>query len=140
MPQGPNYHRTPQREAILNHVVSRRSHLSAEEIYAALRRRHPRLSMGTVYRNLHILVAQGKLRVLRFGSGQDLYDARMEPHYHLLCRSCGDLRDLTLAPLTELDSLARDQATDFSVEGHMLAFHGLCRNCSTQADSRESRR
>jgi len=96
--------------------------------------------MGTVYRNLHILVAQGKLRVLRFGSGQDLYDARLEPHYHLVCRSCGDLRDSTLPPVTELDKLAGNQATDFSVEGHMLAFHGVCRNCSAQADGREARR
>lgn len=130
------YHRTPQREAILDHVTSRCGHLSAEEIHAALRRRHPRLSTSSVYRNLHVLVAQGKLRVLRFGSGQDLYDARTEPHYHLLCRSCGELRDLELPDVSKAVSNAEERVEDFLVEGHTLVFHGLCNACRKSASPR----
>ncbi len=130
------YHRTPQREAILDHVTSRCQHLSAEEIHAALRRRHPRLSTSSVYRNLHVLVAQGKLSVLRFGSGQDLYDARTEPHYHVLCRSCGELRDLVLPDVSGVLSRAEQQVSDFQVEGHALVFHGLCTACKECASTR----
>lgn len=129
MPQSLRYHRSPQREAILEHVVARKSHLSAEEIYAALRPRHPRLSMGTVYRNLHILVTQGRLRALHFGSGQDLYDGRLDPHYHVLCRGCGELYDLDMPAVQGIDECARAFANDFSVESHTLVFHGLCRTC-----------
>jgi Fe2+ or Zn2+ uptake regulation protein len=135
MLESPRYHRTPQREAILGHVSHRRAHLSAEEIHAALRRRHPRLSMSSVYRNLHILVAQGKLQVLRFGSGQDLYDARTDVHYHLLCRSCGELRDLEVPALAGVDAEIQSQVSDFQVEGHTLVFHGLCQTCQTRARS-----
>jgi Fe2+ or Zn2+ uptake regulation protein len=112
------------------YLASRQSHQSAEEIFAALRPRHPRLSVGTVYRNLHILVAQGKLRALRFGSGQDLYDARLDPHYHLLCDDCGDLRDFEMPILPGLEEGARHLAGDFQLLGHTLVFHGLCRTCS----------
>ena len=129
MPKVIRYHRSPQREAILELVISRRSHHSAEEIYAALRPRHPRLSMGTVYRNLHILVAQGRLQVLHFGSGQDLYDARLDVHGHLLCRGCGGLWDLELPALEEIHKLGREQARGFTVECCALVFRGFCDNC-----------
>ena len=130
------YHRTPQREAILDYVTKSCEHLSAEEIHAALRRRHPRLSTSSVYRNLHVLVAQGKLRVLRFGSGQDLYDARTDPHYHLLCRACGELRDLVLPEVSSVVSKAEEKVNDFVVEGHTLVFHGLCKACKAGASAR----
>lgn len=130
------YHRTPQREAILEYVTKSCEHLSAEEIHAALRRQHPRLSMSSVYRNLHVLVALGKLRVLRFGSGQDLYDARTDPHYHLLCRACGELRDLVLTEVSTVVSRAEERVKGFLVEGHTLVFHGLCRACGEGASAR----
>jgi Fur family transcriptional regulator, peroxide stress response regulator len=123
------FHRSPQREAIYDYVAARKSHLSAEEIYAALRLRHPRLSMGTVYRNLHILVAQGRLVALRFGSGQDLYDARLDLHAHLLCRGCGDLLDADIPAMPDLDQWAGKRILDFQVDGYSLVFSGLCKSC-----------
>ena len=130
MPTGQSYHRSPQREAIYEYVVSRKSHLSAEEIHAALRPRHPKLSMGTVYRNLHILVAQGRLVALHFGSGQDLYDARLGLHSHVLCRGCGDLMDVEIpTELPDLERFFRDRIADFTVEGYSLVFSGLCKHC-----------
>lgn len=129
MAKSQRYHRTPQREAILDHIMKRGEHLSAEEIHTALRRTHPRLSTSSVYRNLHVLVAQGKLRVLRFGSGQDLYDARTDPHYHLSCRSCGALGDVELPELSEAVSRAGEKLQGFRMEGHTLIFIGLCPSC-----------
>ena len=44
--------------AILELVRRLKTHPTAEEIYAQLRPTNPRLSLGTVYRNLHILAQQ----------------------------------------------------------------------------------
>lgn len=129
MAKSPRYHRTAQRAAILDHITARREHLSAEEIHSALRRRHPRLSVSSVYRNLKVLVEQGNLRVLRFGSGQDLYDARTDPHYHVLCHSCSSLHDVELPALAETVVRAGAQLPDFRMDGHTLIFVGVCRTC-----------
>jgi len=126
----PRYHRSTHREAILDFVRDRRAHLSAEEIYAGLRPNHPRLSMGTVYRNLHILVEQQRLHALHFSNGGDRYDARLEPHYHLACRRCGDVVDVDMPVLDQLDTFVRDHRGSFRIESHTVLFHGLCLACT----------
>lgn len=127
------YHRSSQREAILGLVRQAKSHPTAEAIYARLKHRYPRLSLGTVYRNLHILVQQGKIREIRFGSGRDRYDGHLEPHYHFICRRCEDLIDLDMPMRPELEQEASGLGR-FSVEGHSVVFQGLCASCR-QRDS-----
>ena len=124
------YHHSSHRMAILAFIRDRRAHLSAEEIYAGMRPLQPRLSMGTVYRNLHILVNQSQLRVLHFGSGGDRYDARLEPHYHLVCRRCGDIFDVDLPILPKLATYVADRTDGFVIESHSVEYHGLCRACA----------
>jgi Fur family peroxide stress response transcriptional regulator len=131
----PRYHRSPQREAILDHIRTRQDHLSAEEVYAGLRPCFPRLSMGTVYRNLHILVEQDRLRVIHFGSGQDRYDARLDLHYHLVCRRCGDITDLEMPAAPGLDVQVRSHSNGFKVEHHAVSFYGLCKTCQQAGDA-----
>ena len=126
---GRRYHRSEQREAIHELVRESRSHPTAEEIFARLKHQYPRLSIGTVYRNLHILAAQGELLELQFGTGSDRFDGRLEPHYHLVCRRCGDIVDVEMDVHPELVAEARASARDFQVESHTVAFYGLCRNC-----------
>jgi len=130
----PRYHRSPQREAILDFIRTRKDHLSAEEVYAGLRPCFPRLSMGTVYRNLHILVDQDRLRVIHFGSGQDRYDARLDLHYHLVCRRCGEIRDARIPAASGLDVQVRSNSDGFEVEHHAISFYGLCRTCQQAKD------
>jgi len=61
-----NLRNTKQRQAILDAIETHGGHLTAEEVYKIVKRRHPRLSLGTVYRNLRILVGQGVVRELDF--------------------------------------------------------------------------
>lgn len=122
------YHRSSQREAILGLVRQADSHLTAEAIYARLKHRYPKLSLGTVYRNLHILVLQGKIREVRFGSGRDRYDGHVEPHYHFICRRCEELIDLDMSIRPELEREAAVLGR-FQIEGHSVVFQGLCAAC-----------
>ena len=128
------YHRSAQREAILQLVKASESHLTAEEVFARLKQGNPRLSVGTVYRNLHVLAAQGAIRELHFGRGSDVYDGRIDPHYHLVCRGCGDISDLNGVKVTELETEARKHSGVFKVESHSVEFHGLCGWCARAKD------
>lgn len=129
------YHRSAQREAILELIqADRKSHLTAEEVFARLKINHPRLSVGTVYRNLHVLAAQGAIRALHMGTGSDIYDGRTDPHYHLVCKRCGDISDIDGMVMADLETEAAKRSGSFQVENHSVEFYGLCGWC-TRANS-----
>src|SRR6476660_6016183 len=94
------HRRSKQRKAILEVIEERGGHLTADQVYALVRHRQPKLSLGTVYRNLRILVAQGLVRTLDSGGQFSLFEAAKAPHYHLICRVCGAVTDVE-APVDE---------------------------------------
>ena len=94
-----------------------------------LKPKNPRLSLGTVYRNLHVLAEMGELAEIHFGSGRDRFDARPGRHYHFICRRCGEILDIEMSVHPELEKEAQE-AAGFQIESHSVEFHGLCRGCS----------
>ena len=58
-----------QREAIRMYLLSTKSHPTAEAVYNNIKNEHPRISLGTVYRNLNLLVEQGEALRLDCGDG-----------------------------------------------------------------------
>jgi Fur family peroxide stress response transcriptional regulator len=126
------YRRSRQRERILELLQSTSSHPTANWLYAKLRKDFPHLSMGTVYRNIGILIEQGRLSRIAFGSTFDRLDANMEPHYHFLCEECDSILDLDLPVDPGIDGwLARERG--YVVRRHELEFHGLCPKCAAKA-------
>ncbi|MGD8366366.1 MAG: transcriptional repressor [Desulfobacterales bacterium] len=122
---------TPQRQIILEELQAVRTHPSADEIYAMVRKRLPRISLGTVYRNLEILSALGKIQRLEAGGALRRFDGNPEAHYHIRCTCCGKMVD---APCEILDNLEEklNGADGFAVFGHSLEFLGLCPQCREQ--------
>jgi Fur family peroxide stress response transcriptional regulator len=76
-----------QREKILELLRSTDRHPTAEQIYSMLKPEMKSLSLGTVYRNLNVLVGQGLAKKLEFGSSFDRYDAVVSNHYHLYAKN-----------------------------------------------------
>ena len=74
---------TRQRRVILEELKKANSHLTADGVYDVVRQQLPRISLGTVYRNLEILSESGVIKKLEFGSSQKLFDGRPENHYHV---------------------------------------------------------
>jgi len=74
---------TPQRKVILEEVCKEGEHLTADEIYDRVRKRLPRISMGTVYRNLDLMASQGLIRKLQPDYPQMRFDGNTRDHYHL---------------------------------------------------------
>ena len=87
----------------------------------------PRLSLGTVYRNLQQMAREGRLAELDGPAAR--YDAVTRPHTHFRCRACGALMDLETVPYDEtLDRSAAAQG--YAVAGHSLVFTGCCPRCA----------
>ena len=130
------HRKSTQREAILEAVRTRGGHSTADQIYEAVRLKHPRISLGTVYRNLRMLCDQGELREVNTDHGYGRFEIAGHPHYHLVCRRCGEIEDCPLPVDKSLEH--RMQAlTMFRVEQHRLDFIGLCCKCQSLAQTWE---
>jgi Fur family transcriptional regulator, peroxide stress response regulator len=131
-----NLRNTKQRQAIFDAIENHGGHLTADEIYRLVKRRFPRLSLGTVYRNLRVLVAQSGLRELDFGMAVTYFETAKDSHYHLICRVCGSIADADITVERRLQSVA-GQASNlggFRIEGHRLDFIGVCVACQSKPD------
>jgi Fe2+ or Zn2+ uptake regulation protein len=120
---------TRQRRDILEEMRVPNRHLTADEIYARVRRRKPNISLGTVYRNLELLVQSGKIKKLSIGSGPKQYDGGMHRHYHIRCIECGRVNDVSADAFGDLDAAATAGASGFDIINHELEFTGLCSEC-----------
>ena len=117
-----------QRESIINCLKGRKDHPTADMIYASVREEYPKISLGTVYRNLSLLVDQGEILRFSCGEGQDHYDADTSQHYHFVCKKCRAVSDLHMSPLEHIDVLAKD-GFDGEIDGHFVLFYGTCGKC-----------
>ena len=93
----------------------------------------PNLSLGTVYRNLNILLDQGLIRRIDFGSTYDRFDANVSQHYHFICDRCGSIIDLEL-PIDRALEERVAQATPFRVRRHRIEFFGVCDRCQGEGE------
>jgi Fe2+ or Zn2+ uptake regulation protein len=118
---------TRQRRLVLEAVRETGTHPTAEWVYETVRRTLPRVSLGTVYRNLQVLVAEGRLKSWTRG-GRTRYDADLEAHDHFSCDRCGLLLDIPRVSQPH-PAERRLRARGHLVTGQVLEFHGLCRNC-----------
>ncbi|MDA3948815.1 MAG: transcriptional repressor [Spirochaeta sp.] len=127
---GVKIRKSKQRNRILEVLQSSRNHVTANWIYDELRPEFPSVSLGNVYRNLNILVDQGLVNRLGFGSNVDLYEAVREPHYHFVCDRCGAVEDVRVPE----DLQHRVESRISRDYGHVVTsksveFHGICRAC-----------
>ena len=127
-----NIRMTRQRKVILEELRKLKHHPSADEIYETVRKRIPRISLGTVYRNLEILSQWGLAQRLDLAGNRRRFDGSTEEHYHVRCIRCGEVEDVPVEPLKTLEESARAN-TDFEIIGHRLNFLGVCPGCRDEA-------
>jgi len=127
---------TPQRRVILEEIEKAKSHPAADEVYELVRRRMPKISLGTVYRNLEILTECGLVRKVDLGDGHWRFDGNVENHYHVRCTCCGRITDLYADPVCDLEDWIGKQ-TGYEILGHRLDFFGLCPVCRRVRETEE---
>ena len=62
--------RSKQRDAIINFLMTRKDHPTADTIYVNIKEEFPNISLGTVYRNLALLSSRGDILKLSYDGGQ----------------------------------------------------------------------
>ena len=112
---------------ILQIIQASRSHLTAEQIFEALKQTYPSVVRATVYNNLHKLWQAGAIRKVVLEGQPDRYD-RIERHDHLVCKECGKLSDVTLSDLTE----HLETQLGMSILSYDLKMTYLCQACKSK--------
>lgn len=125
----PGMRLTTQRQIILEELAKVKTHPTANEVYDMVRKRLPRIGLGTVYRNLELMAESGVILKLEVGGTQKRFDATTELHYHIRCLDCGKVDDIELPVQSNINDIAA-QASDYSILGHHIEFSGKCSECS----------
>jgi Fur family peroxide stress response transcriptional regulator len=120
---------TEQRAAVYRYLSNTDVHPTADEVYSAVRKGLPGISLGTVYKSLETLVGCGLAIKLTFPDESARYDGCTDPHHHARCVVCGRVRDIQgeLTP-REIDAI-RKRADGFTVTDYRLQLSGYCSTC-----------
>lgn len=120
---------TPQRMVILEYLDGNKDHPSAEDIYRAVSRRFPTMSIATVYNTLERLRRKGGVLELTIDPDKKRFDPNTEPHHHLICVKCKKIVDVHV----DYDLVVPDhQKDDFEITGNHVEFYGMCSACRTK--------
>lgn len=117
-----------QRESIRNYLANTKDHPTADVIYQHLRELYPNISLGTVYRNLNLLIEEGEIMKVPCGDGIDHFDWNTSAHYHFSCRKCGCVLDLEMESINHINTIAK-ASFEGEIEGNVTYFYGICSRC-----------
>ena len=118
---------TLQRITILENLLSRRDHPSAESIYQSLKDKHPTLSLNTIYMNLMSFAEKGIILKINALHNSARFDGDMSPHHHFVCIRCKKVIDMHNVGIPKIEPPKElGVATIFS---QYLRLNGLCENC-----------
>ena len=120
---------THQRRIILDELQKSRKHLTADELYLKVREIMPRISLGTVYRNLEVLSDMGSVLKLDFLGSQRRFDGKSDTHHHIVCSECGRIDDV------ELHEIIPPVIPEAGIHGFTditctLFYTGICPDCA----------
>lgn len=119
---------TVQKELVLEIVRDMRSHVTADDVYARIHSVHPNISKGTVYRNLSLLADEGEIRRVEIPDGPDRFDFTLENHYHVRCVKCGNVLDVDMDVISDINSRIKDNHGVRFLDYDIL-FKGICPAC-----------
>lgn len=124
---------THQREVILDELNRSKTHPTADELYDRIKKKLPRVSLATVYRNLEILSEAGLIKKLEISGRQKRFDWDPGDHDHVFCTKC--LRvDNIITPSSPAPYVEPVQGKGYQITGCRVEFFGLCPNCVKQHD------
>ena len=117
---------TPQRLAIVEELNGH-VHMSIEELYKAIKKKFPSISLATVYKNINAMMDQGFIQEVKVPGQKSKYELTKAPHSHIVCENCGKVEDIAL----DLEKVTRNAAniTRYEIRDKALILSGLCPAC-----------
>ena len=122
-----------QRERIFRAVAESCEHPTANMVYEELKSDMPRLSLGTVYRNLNQLADAGRLKKIPLADGSCRFDKTTEAHSHIVCQICGCVADVHLPSFQALEQTIASE-TDFELCSYDVVLRGVCKRCQNAGE------
>ena len=119
---------TPQRQLIFRLLDGNESHPSAESLFARASEQMPGISLRTVYQTLNDLAEMGEIQLLDLGTGAARFDPNVDDHHHLVCSSCGAVRDVQAHGSSHLAPVGDTQG--FVLDAAHVIFRGRCAECA----------
>lgn len=119
---------TIQKELVLDAVLCMHHHVTADEVYEFIRKDHPTIGKGTVYRNLAVLTEEGKIQKVEIPDGPDRFDYITDKHFHVRCVKCGRVFDVEMEKIPELWELVKD-SNGVTILDYDILFKGICEEC-----------
>lgn len=123
-----------KREAILEVICSTKSHPSAEWVYNSLKDEYPKLSLGTVYRNMGMFKDMGLIQSVGNVNGQERFDGNVKPHPHFICNTCGAVIDVDDIDYNEHADALIEKTHGHDVLHHKIYFYGKCYACKVKKE------
>ncbi|HCE44102.1 MAG TPA: transcriptional repressor [Lentisphaeria bacterium] len=121
---------TTQRRMMVDELKKLKCHPTAEEFYEIIRRKTPKVSLASVYRNLEVLSKSGLIRKVEVGGTQMRFDGDTSQHSHLKCSSCGRVIDFIPKGAESLDKYLREtKRLNRNVMDMNIVFMGKCGKC-----------
>lgn len=121
-----------RRDLILETLVARGGHITAEELLRAVRERDPRVGAATVYRTLRILQDSGIVAERRFAGGSTRFELLDDQHHdHLICTQCDAIIEFHDEAI-ERHQMRVAESYGFELHSHRHELYGLCPRCRRQ--------
>ncbi len=119
---------TKQQEIIWNIIKNSFEHPTADMIYQQAKLLAPKISVGTVYRNLNGFVEKGALKRIIVEGGPDRYDFNTQEHAHTICVCCGKVKDLFV------DDMIKElrENLDGDILSVQIDLYYICKNCKSK--------
>jgi Fe2+ or Zn2+ uptake regulation protein len=122
------YTLTSQRRAVLEALKEARGHPSAEDIYLIVKKKNPRVALGTVYQALSVLEEIGLVGSKHWSESPTRYDLNVAPHLDIRCARCGAVSEVPGVELGELEHDIQNN-TPYEVTRTTVVVEGLCPTC-----------
>ncbi len=129
---------THQRQVILEELAKVASHPTAYDLYGMVKKRLPKISLGTVYRNLEVLSNFQKIQKVDVSGHQRRFDANVKDHHHIRCIRCARVDDLPEGMTSMLEDTVLS-ASDYTILGHRIEFYGICPDCKERTEHAEKK-
>ncbi len=118
-----------QRQSIQDYLANSYDHPTADMVYMHVKKEYPNISLGTVYRNLNLLTDMGEALKINTPNGGHRFDGHTKPHNHFICTDCGEVVDLEMNEISNVQTLSGDTFNG-NIESHSTVFFGKCGNCT----------
>ncbi len=128
-----------QRETILQRFLDTSGHMTADDLYRVIHRKHPGIGRTTIYRALKVFVDAQLADAIELRDGLTRFEHkyRHAHHDHMICVDCGTILEFVSPEIERLQDEIAD-AYGFVIESHRHQMFGRCQKCSRSKSQKKS--